>query len=247
VTVFCFTGTGNSLWAAGIISEATGAAVVSIPQVIGDRREYKDDVIGFVYPQYADGLPKMVRKFITQNTFSADYMFAVDLYAHIRVGALGEIAGLLPIDYGVYLKTPWNFIFVLNSPKNPEAVLENARVKLNRITGDISARKDKRVRPSKRVGNATKYFGDGKFKVTDNCAKCGTCVKVCPAENIELRDKPVFGSNCETCYACVNHCPAHAIHANKATLNRRQYRNPGVTLAEIVAGRKNQNAAPHTP
>ncbi|MDR1298893.1 MAG: hypothetical protein LBJ84_01410 [Oscillospiraceae bacterium] len=63
--------------------------------------------------------------------------------------------------------------------------MKNARVNLNRVIADISARKDKRVRPSKRVGNAT--------------------------------------------------------------LKRRQYRNPNVTLAEIIAGRKNQNAAPQTP
>jgi Pyruvate/2-oxoacid:ferredoxin oxidoreductase delta subunit len=192
-----------------------------------------------VYPQYAVGLPKMVRKFITQNTFTADYMFAVDLYAHIRLGALGEIAGLLPINYGAYLKTPWNFIFALNAPKHPETVLQNAEGKLTRVIEDIRSRQDKRVHPSKRVGSATKYFSDGKFKVADNCTKCGICVGVCPARNIELRaelgGKPIFGSSCEICYACVNHCPAHAIYSNNAMMKRRRYRNPYVALDDIIA------------
>jgi ferredoxin len=232
--IFYFTGTGNSLWAARKIADATGATLISIASVREEHHEYKDDVIGFIYPQYAVGLPKMMRRFITQNTFFADYMLAIDLYAFIRMGALREIAGLLPINYGAYLKTPNNFIFAINSPKNPEKVLKKAQARLTRLIVDISAHKSKQIRPRARIGNATKYFGKNSFRVTDACIQCGTCVKVCPADNVELKDKPIFGSNCETCFACANHCPAHAIYSNDAMLKRRQYRNPEVPLDEII-------------
>ena len=238
MTIFYFTGTGNSLFAARKIADSTGAKLVSIPQVIHVPKIYTDDCIGFVYPQYANGLPKMVRKFITDNTFEADYFFAVNLWSFIHIRALGEIAGLIPLDYGVYLKTPMNFLFLLNSPKNPAKMLEKAEKKLDGIIDDIINRKSKRRKPKKGIGNATKYFGESKFNLTLSCTRCGTCAKVCPANNIAVVDDVEFGNNCETCYACVNLCPTHAIYTNKATLKRRQYRNPLVTVDEIADANK---------
>jgi ferredoxin len=127
-----------------------------------------------------------------------------------------------------------NFIFLLNSPKNPINILKNAEARLGKITNDITNRKSKFIKPKKRVGNATKYFGKSNFMLTSSCTKCGTCTKVCPANNIVLNEVVTFGDKCETCYACVNLCPAHAIYSNKATLKRRQYRNPFVSVVEIV-------------
>ena len=235
MTIFFFTGTGNSLFAARKIADSTGASLISIPQGITEQRNYADDCVGFVYPQYAAGLPKMVRSFILNNTFKVDYIFAVDLYAFIRANALGEIAGIIPLDYGAYLKTPNNFIFAISPPKDPTAVLAKAESKLADIISDISERKSKRIKPRKSIGNATRYFGEAKFKVTAACTKCGTCIKVCPANNIELGDSILFSNNCENCFACVNLCPSHAIYSNKAMLKRRQYRNPAISTNEITA------------
>ena len=132
MTIFYFTGTGNSLFAARKIADSTGAALISIPSAIKEQRTYADGCIGFVYPQYSIGLPKMVRCFILNNTFEADYFFAVDLYAFIRGNALGEIAGIIPLNYGAYLKTPNNFIFALSPPKNPEAKLAKTDKKVEK-------------------------------------------------------------------------------------------------------------------
>lgn len=233
MTIFYFTGTGNSLFAARKIAAGTDAALISIPQAIAEQKTYADDAIGFVCPQYAAGLPKMVRRFILNNTFKADYFFAVDLYSFIRANALGEIAAILPLDYGVYLKTPNNFIFLFSPPKNPEAVLAKAENKLEQITDHILNRARKPIKPKKGIGSATKYFGKSRFKLTENCTKCGICAKVCPAGNINVGEKAMFGENCENCFACANLCPAHAIYSNKAMLKRRQYRNPIVSADEI--------------
>ena len=234
MTIFYFTGTGNSLFAARKIAERTDAKLVSIPQVIAEKRVYADNCIGFVYPQYAVGLPKMVRSFILNNTFTADYIFAIDLYAFIRMGALGEIAGLVPLNYGAYLKTPNNFTFAFNPPKNPGAVLAKAEQKLEQITDNIIGRKSRPVKPRNKIGNATKHFGESKFKTTVTCTKCGTCEKVCPASNIEIGGGTVFGGKCENCFACANLCPRHAIYSNNAMLKRRQYRNPIISVDEII-------------
>ena len=113
MTIFYFTGTGNALFTAKRIAEATDAKLISIPKVIDAPREYSDDVIGFVYPQYAAGLPKMVRKFVLDNTFKAKYVFAIDLFAIIKAGALREMSGIINLNYGSYL----NPTFPKISPK----------------------------------------------------------------------------------------------------------------------------------
>jgi len=246
MTIFFFTGTGNSLYAARKIADGVGANLISIPQAIHEQKLYTDDCIGFVYPQYANGLPKMVRKFIEDNRFEADYFFAVNLWSFIHINAIGEIASLLPINYGVYLRTPMNFIFLLNSPKNPTKLIEKADKRIDTIIKYITERKEKSVRARKGIGNATKHFGASKFMLTPHCTKCGTCVKVCPAQNINLNDTVVFGNKCETCYACVNLCPTHAIYSNNATLKRRQYCNPHISVNEIAAANAAQNAEAQT-
>jgi ferredoxin len=234
MTIFYFTGTGNSLYAAKTIAAETAAELIPIPQAVRNPQEYSDDVIGFVYPQYAIGLPKIVRKFVTENIFMAEYTFAIDLYAFIRAGALREMSGAIHLDYGAYLKTPNNFTFVFNPPKNAKQRLGKTKARLVSIVADIRARKVKAVKPSNRIGNATKYFGESGFKTTDACDKCGICAKICPTGNIEIGEKVLFDTRCETCYACANLCPRHAIYANKAMLGRRGYCNPYVSVAEII-------------
>mgnify|MGYP003767868619 CR=1 FL=1 len=65
--IFYFSATGNSLSAAKRI----GGDLVSIPQVIeSEHLEYKDDVIGLIFPIYSLRPPKMVRRFadyVTRN------------------------------------------------------------------------------------------------------------------------------------------------------------------------------------
>ncbi|MCL2602987.1 MAG: EFR1 family ferrodoxin [Defluviitaleaceae bacterium] len=238
MTIFYFTGTGNSLFAAKRIADAAGARLVSIPQVIRTKETYTDDCIGFVYPQYANGLPKMVRAFIEGNTFKADYFFAVDLWSFIHINALGEIAGLVPLDYSAYLKTPNNFIYLFGAPKDPAKPLAKTKKRLEIIIKDIIGQKRNRIKPRKTPGNATKYFGKSGFSVTSACTQCGICAKVCPAGNIRLDSTGRFGTECELCYGCVNACPPHAIFSKKAELNRRQYKNPLITVNEIIEANK---------
>lgn len=242
MTIFYFTGTGNALFAAKRIAEATKAELVSIPKVIDSPREHSDNVIGFVYPQYAIGLPKMVRRFVLDNTFKAEYIFAVDLFSFITAGALSEMSGIISLDYGAYLKTPCNFISMFNPPKDVKVAIQKTRPLLDRIIADIKARKIKRIRPSKHVGNATKYFGKNDFKVSDDCVRCGLCVRVCPAGNIVLDERIEFHKLCENCFACVNLCPQRAINSNIRMTKHRRYLNPEIIPDEIAeANDRNKN------
>lgn len=57
----------------------------------------------------------------------------------------------------------------------------------------------------------SKMFGKS-IKVTDECNRCGWCVKNCPQGNIQLNNgKPIFGSKCVLCLKCIYGCPQRAL------------------------------------
>ncbi|ERL06211.1 4Fe-4S binding protein [Olsenella profusa] len=45
------------------------------------------------------------------------------------------------------------------------------------------------------------------YTVSDDCILCGTCARVCPANNIVVGDTVEFSDHCEVCYACLHNCP----------------------------------------
>jgi MinD superfamily P-loop ATPase len=73
------------------------------------------------------------------------------------------------------------------------------------------------------------------FVPDSNCNGCGTCVQVCPMDNITLLgDKPSWGENCAFCFACLQWCPREAIQAGRITLNKKRYHHPDVKISDIV-------------
>ncbi len=62
------------------------------------------------------------------------------------------------------------------------------------------------------------------FYSTDACIGCGKCVKLCPLNNIELKEKaPVWGDHCSHCMACIGNCPTRAIEYGNITQEKEQY------------------------
>ncbi len=57
----------------------------------------------------------------------------------------------------------------------------------------------------------TKDYSD-KLKISDACTGCGLCARLCPMENIVVKNgKAVPGNQCTMCYRCISSCPARAI------------------------------------
>ena len=48
-------------------------------------------------------------------------------------------------------------------------------------------------------------------KISDDCIKCGTCVRNCPVDAIDIDAKTFDTEKCIGCWGCINRCPKHAI------------------------------------
>ncbi len=84
---------------------------------------------------------------------------------------------------------------------------------------------------------------DKAFSVSDACTSCGTCVKVCPVENLTMvKDRPSWLHHCECCCACLHFCPVEAIDLNvmQGTKGRGRYRHPDLKLEDMKAQRGNE-------
>ena len=246
--VFCFTSTGNSLYTAKKIAERIDARVVPINTVSLNRSaEYGDEVIGFVYPVFFWGLPRLAERFISQMRIENKnaYIFAVATYGGAVSGANGLLNDLLKLkgsrlSYGVNLKCVENYI-----PKYKLNDTEELRNKIDtdilEIAGSIKNRKSNKIEAYTIMNRLIHRFlpderSDRYFTVMSSCTGCMICRKVCPAANIEMKEgKPAFQGKCEHCLACLQHCPNHAIDWKNKTQGKDRYRHFAVTLDDMVS------------
>ena len=83
--VFYFTATGNSLYVAKHLDNE----LFSIPQELNKtNRHYKADKIGVVCPLFEFEMPELVKRFIRESEFEADYFYIVITYGCHHGGGL---------------------------------------------------------------------------------------------------------------------------------------------------------------
>ena len=78
-TIFYFTGTGNSLWAARVLARELGnTELISIVDWNVKKHKIHSPVIGLVFPVHIWGVPSRVLEFLDDlKEMSADYVFAI--------------------------------------------------------------------------------------------------------------------------------------------------------------------------
>ncbi|MFX1607263.1 MAG: EFR1 family ferrodoxin [Promethearchaeota archaeon] len=251
--IFYFTGTGNSLMVARKISEALGdTEVLSIAHFQDDGSDRSFDILGLVFPVYWGGLPLKVLEFLpTLRSYNESYVFAVETHAGGPGNALSQLRAEiqqigLDLSAGFLLRMPSNYIISYDAPSEHGIlrILENADKTITDIV-DIVRNKSVHL-PSSVLSSYSGIRGsykrflervnssDERFWVDESCSECEICVRVCPVQNIQMKEnRPEWLHHCEQCLACINWCPESAIQFGSGTESRGRYTNPNVTIEDI--------------
>ncbi|MCK9302058.1 MAG: EFR1 family ferrodoxin [Bacteroidales bacterium] len=250
--IFYFTGVGNSKWIAELLSKKLNEPVVSINDIIkSEVKSYEytakaDERILLVFPIYSWGLPSPVCMFIERLQLS-DFEDK-KIYA---VATCGNYAGLankmlkdklqernLQLASFHTVAMPNCYItmkgFDIDSAEVAKEKINHAEARVDLIVnaiiedrqddtlyskGSLAWLKTKIIYPS-----FMKYSNKTEFYATEACNHCGLCVKLCPMNNIVLKDGvPVWSEKCVQCLACIHRCPQRAIEYGKITQKKGRY------------------------
>ncbi|MGN1202438.1 MAG: EFR1 family ferrodoxin [Eubacterium sp.] len=246
--ILCFSGTGNSAYAAKIISKVTNENILSINNYIKTEKSYdadKNERFIFVTPTYAWRIPKIVEswiKTIKQNGRHKAY-FIMTCGGEIGNAEkyLRALCEKINIEFlgcaGIIM--PENYIAMFDAPDEKEAIkiIEKAQPRINKIAQLI---KDNKPLEETGVSITGKIYSSvvnaifyplfvhaGKFYATSSCIGCGKCEQLCPLNNISLPNGiPVWQDNCTHCMACICHCPVNAVEYGTKSKGKPRYTCP---------------------
>lgn len=195
-------------------------------------------------PVYVCEMPRFLSRYLKEQAFSG----SKDVYFIFTSGGYCGISGVLArsmfLKKGMnYLghaefKMPRNYVasdtYAMLSPEEVEERILTACQKLNDVVSDIRAGNKLTARhvflfetiitvPFNPVWCKLKLRARD-FRTTDKCIGCGKCVKLCPLNNITLKDhKPVWSNSCTHCMACIGNCPTEAIEYGTITQTKEKY------------------------
>lgn len=244
--IFCFSGTGNSLYVANKLAQKINDDIIMITErELHLRKRYilKDnESVGFVFPIYWGGMPKLVEKFLVElqiDNYKEQYSYAVVTYGLLKNNGVRDLIKVLKnkkisLVSSFEVKMVDNYIvgYELADSEKQREILNRAEIKIEDIVDAVSKHQKVKVKdylsiikpiPHKlyKLKNHSK-----KFYVLDSCSGCGICEKECPCSAIEIEgNKPKWMRDCSFCLKCINRCPKEAIQYGKGTEKRIRYYN----------------------
>lgn len=246
ISICYFSGTGNTKWAACRLKEKLSAADNEVKIIDIEKKEIikpeKDEFIIIGTPVYAELPPRIVDNFVDKLPEIKGIKCAVySTQAANSAAAAGYISNkLLKKGYDVvsqaFIKMPKNYYFLIgktNTKVDIKSILDKADDQLKQFAYNITDNK-KVIRKvsALRKGFAKPFNGvlmsyllseAKKFSCSDECIKCGLCVRCCPVGNITLeKGHAVFHSKCMMCLRCAHLCPKNAIYFNKKKIAQTQ-------------------------
>lgn len=243
--IFYFTGTGNSRYIAKQIAAVTGDELISLNDKI-KRKDTKSieatERLVFVVPTYAWRIPRVVEQWIRETEFAGTHKawFIMDCGSEIG-NAAKYIKKLCVQKRFTYMGTaqiimPENYIALFNAPKEAQAkrIIKRADPAIQAAAQAIQTGE---MLPAPRNNLYDRFMSSAvnpifyrmyvkadAFRADDTCTGCGKCKKLCPLNNIEIRDgKPEWGKNCTHCMACICLCPVSAIEYGKKSVGKPRY------------------------
>ncbi|MDF2905285.1 MAG: 4Fe-4S ferredoxin [Herbinix sp.] len=253
-TIYYFTGTGNSLKVAKEL-----AALIPDCDLIRIHKKNLSQLqlapegrVGFVFPVYYYGIPKLMQHFMKELMMKPDtYVFTIITCGGSAGPAMGQTKRLihskglkLSASYSVIMPDNYIVFFDPASIDNTEQLLGQQESITKEIANTIVNNGVQRfVEKSEILATvfgpvAARTFHPNKtdrnFWLEDTCNGCGTCAKLCPADNITIQgSRPIWLHQCEQCFACIHSCPKRSIQYKKGTLKKGRYRNPAIKLSEL--------------
>lgn len=247
--VLYFTGTGNSRYAASIISQICGDELISINSIMRQRTEdpyiakysfESEKPFVIVCPTHCWNIPRAVQQFLKDSRFIGSNKMYFFLTCGSSTGAAAEHAQALCAELGMNFMglssavMPENYIAMFKTPSYDEA-LGIIRASVSKIESSARLINMEKAILDTNKGNIFLskinpvfyriFVKDKAFHTTENCNSCGLCEKICPAMNISIDDKglPRWKGNCIHCMACINSCPQQAIEYGKISVGKRRY------------------------
>lgn len=251
--IYWFSGSGNSLATARVLVEKLpDAELIPIAQAV-HRPPEAADLIGLVFPVYAFGPPALVETFINKLPAKPDsYVFSVSTCA-VTAGSTRHFIRRALRKRGIRLNAAWTVRQPENYPplggtpglKSQERTHAKADEKTALIAQALLSRTavieksglfwrlvGRLIYPSFRFFE--KHGADRPFKADQSCNSCGICEKLCPVQNIEIRNgQPIWLGHCEQCFACFHWCPQNAVQYGRSSWIRR-YHHPRTSLSDFL-------------
>jgi len=235
-----FSGTGNSYKIIDTCKEifiqngnkATLSSITDKSNINEDA-----DLIGFCFPVYAFGIPRICRKYLLNLPI---FKNPINTFILITAGnsdesgfSVGESTKILKrkglnVTYSKVIQMPINWTVSMNPPSKEEAqlIINTGAFRAKEIAQDIlngvlyhhtfnypsrysklGFYKDYYLFKWLGVSNLWKNY-----RTDETCDSCGLCEKICPTGSIQIIDnKPKWLKTCEQCMRCVNYCPKQAI------------------------------------
>lgn len=243
--ILYFTGTGNSRFVAEMLADLTGDEAVSMNDCIksGEKGSFHSEKpYVFVSPVYVSAIPRAVESFVDSAEFSGSKKAYFIMTCAGGMGGSPAYAQKLADRKGFeYMGTaqvemPQNYLvfFTTKDRQTSDGIIEAAKPVVRGFAELIAAEKElpdpgmkswEYISTEMILAMYYKWFmSDKPFTVSDACISCGKCEKLCPLNNIVLKDgKPTWGGNCTHCMACINSCPKQAIEYGKKSVGKYRY------------------------